>query len=432
MLVYAGTGLALIRLAVKESAGEARAASRQALWRLLQLLGYKKWLAEMLARSLVTFISGASRGMSFFVGVNLCVSALPDNWSMNLPAYMQQEAASRGLLHAAAVELLLFKWSQRALVAFMTSLFGYCLLQLKQAPQTPVPESEGLKHSDDRWGFLSVACLMYAKQNPQDKRVRYLAQRVALPERVVDFVAVFGIVFLPWTYLFGFKLQTVLAVGGVGGLAAGLAAQNLVENLISGVLITLNRPFSEGDEIEAEAHNLQGIVDDVGFTVTRINRMDGVRIHVPNSRLLGGVIVNRTMKDFRMVNDTVPVVASDLRGLRTLVERVQAVLDSHPAVLQAREIAVLKERHSGKLKLFPPVCAFTGYGPLGAKLYIQAYMRGGLSNPDFLTAKSDLMLQVNNCVLDNGLSVGFGCFTHVPQFQQDGAQGLLSVDRPPP
>lgn len=421
LLLYSGTGMVLIRLSLMSANQEAELASKRAIWAVLQWFGYRKWFAEMLARGVFSFMSGASRGMLMFVGTNLLVNALPDNWRGHIPsfvpAYMHPKV--RGTLHASDVELIVFRWSQRALFAFCSSLLGYCLLQFKQAPETPVPESEGRKWVRDRdkgtWSLPGLACLVYARQHPEDKRARHLMQRVALPDRVMEFAVVFGLIFLPWTYLLGFRPQTVLAVGGVGGLAVGLAAQNLVGNLISGVLINLNRPFGEGDEIEAGGRELQGIVEDVGFTVTRINRLDGVRIHVPNARLLDGVVVNRTVKDFRSVQETIPVVAPDLSGLTPLVERVQTLLDAHPEVLQSKDIAILKVRAGGKLKLFPPVCAFTGYGRFGAELFIQAYMRGGLSNPDFMKAKSDLMLQVNKIVSDCGMSIGFGCSFRVPQ-----------------
>jgi len=438
VVVYAGTGLALVRLSLMSTPAEAGAASTHAIRLLLQGMGSKKWLAEMLSRALFAFISGASRGMLLFVGTNLCANALPDSWSAPVPSFLPALSCHTGsgrrhLLHARDVELMVFKWSQRVLFAFLTSLLGYCLLRFKAVPKTPVPESEGLRRGGrDRGGLPSLARLVYARQNPRDKRVRSLVHHLALPDRILDFLLIFGLVVLPWTYLLGLRPQTVLAVGGVGGLAVGLAAQNLVGNLISGVLISLNRPFGEGDEIEAGGAAIRGVVEGIGFTVTRINRLDGVRTHVPNAQLLNGVVVNRTIKDFRWIRETVPVVAADLQGLPSAVQRIQALLDSSSDLLQAPETERLEARRGGKLKLYPPICAFTGYGEFGAKLYIQAYTRGSLSNPAFLKVRSDLLLEVNRCLADCGLSAGFGCFTQVPRVPEIRAQPAPIADPPQP
>jgi len=66
----------------------------------------------------------------------------------------------------------------------------------------------------------------------------------------------------PWAFLFGLRPRLIFAFGGVGGLAVGLAARNVVGNLIASFLIQLNRPFVEGDEIQDAKKNLIGVVEE--------------------------------------------------------------------------------------------------------------------------------------------------------------------------
>lgn len=437
VLIYGGTGLAVVSLARTKTPAEAQTASRHALWLLFQWLGYPKWLSEMLSLATFSFISGASNALLFFVGVNLCVNAIPDCWSMTMPAFLpeifKRDLVSKRRVAAEDIELMVWRWSQHTLLAFLSSLFGYCLLQFKKAPKTPVPELEGLRcaeeKGEDQRSFSSLARLMYAKQNPLDNRARHLAQRMALPDRVLDSLVCVGLVLFPWTYLLGFRPQAVLAVGGVGGLAVGLAAKNVLGNLISGVLIQFNRPFGVGDEIEAEGAKVQGIVDRIGTLVTRVNSLDGVRVHVPNSRLQDGIVVNRTIKNFRLLRETMHVLARDMDALPSLVLRLQALLDAHAEVLQPNQLAKLQRRCRGKLKVFPPLCVFAGYGELGAKITIQASMRGSLSNTQFLKVKNALLLSVNECVQDSGFSIGFNCFVQSPPcLGFEGASQPLSAD----
>jgi small conductance mechanosensitive channel len=85
-------------------------------------------------------------------------------------------------------------------------------------------------------------------------------------------------------------VTSLLAGAGVVGLAIGFAAQKLLANLMSGVLIAAQRPYRIGHWIEA-ADNL-GKVEAVGLRATRLVTPDGRRILVPNGGLYDSNIVN--------------------------------------------------------------------------------------------------------------------------------------------
>jgi len=87
---------------------------------------------------------------------------------------------------------------------------------------------------------------------------------------------------IPVLNLLHLKIRTVLAVGGVGGLATGLALQNLVQNLISGILIYINSSVCEGLEVILQGEKVSGVVDSVGWLNTLVNTYDGYRVVVPN------------------------------------------------------------------------------------------------------------------------------------------------------
>ncbi|CAE7940144.1 mscS [Symbiodinium sp. KB8] len=86
----------------------------------------------------------------------------------------------------------------------------------------------------------------------------------------------------------GLAPRSILALGGVSGLAFGLAAQNLVGNFMSGLLLVLNRQFTVGDYIET--NGIQGKVLAMGWTFIEIQRGEDL-VMLPNSQVIGTTVV---------------------------------------------------------------------------------------------------------------------------------------------
>ncbi|MCO5603503.1 hypothetical protein L7F22_057654 [Adiantum nelumboides] len=88
----------------------------------------------------------------------------------------------------------------------------------------------------------------------------------------------------------GFALRSVLAIGGVSGIAVGLAAKEIVGNFLGGALLFITRPFVIGDRVKAQS--FAGWVEDIDFLHTRLIGYDQSPVLVPNSAIMNEVIVN--------------------------------------------------------------------------------------------------------------------------------------------
>lgn len=84
------------------------------------------------------------------------------------------------------------------------------------------------------------------------------------------------------------NVATLLGAGGVVALAAGFAFQDLAENALSGILLLLRQPFSEGDIIEVEG--AVGVVTAITIRETRIRRFDRQVVVVPNAQVYKNAI----------------------------------------------------------------------------------------------------------------------------------------------
>ena len=68
----------------------------------------------------------------------------------------------------------------------------------------------------------------------------------------------------------GINIAGILAFGGVGGLAVGMAAKEMLSNFFGGLTIYLDQPFKVGDWINIPENKLEGTVEFIGWRQTTI------------------------------------------------------------------------------------------------------------------------------------------------------------------
>jgi MscS family membrane protein len=88
----------------------------------------------------------------------------------------------------------------------------------------------------------------------------------------------------------GIPITGVLALGSVGGLAVGLAAQDTLANLFGAVAIFMDKPFKVGDHVQVES--IDGTVEAIGLRSTRIRNLDAHLVTVPNKTMGNAIITN--------------------------------------------------------------------------------------------------------------------------------------------
>ena len=91
--------------------------------------------------------------------------------------------------------------------------------------------------------------------------------------------------------LWGIKVGPILAGLGLLSVAVALGAQDLFKNLISGILILLEKRFQNGDWIKVE-NIVEGVVEKIGFRSTLIRRFDSSPVMVPNFNFAENAVTN--------------------------------------------------------------------------------------------------------------------------------------------
>ena len=84
--------------------------------------------------------------------------------------------------------------------------------------------------------------------------------------------------------------QAMVAVAASAGLALGFGAQDLIKNIIGGIIILTDRPYQLGDKVLIG--DAYGEIDHIGLRSTKMTNADDTRITIPNAEILNGRVWN--------------------------------------------------------------------------------------------------------------------------------------------
>ncbi|MBT8119729.1 MAG: mechanosensitive ion channel [Gammaproteobacteria bacterium] len=119
----------------------------------------------------------------------------------------------------------------------------------------------------------------------------------------------------------GVDTTSMIALIGAAGLAIGLALQGTLQNLASGVMLIIFRPFSDGDFIEAAG--VSGVVEQIGIFSITMRTGDNREIIIPNGEVYGGTITNNSRRDTRRVDMVFGIgYDDDLLKAKEIINRI--------------------------------------------------------------------------------------------------------------
>ena len=163
---------------------------------------------------------------------------------------------------------------------------------------------------------------------------------------VIIRLVVFAVGLLLATIASGLPLDRITLVFGALSVGIGLGLQNIVNNLVSGIILIFERPFNIGDYIEVAGKT--GRVKDVGIRASKLVSLAGSEIIVPNGDLLSGHVINWTLSNnhIRVEMDLKLAATTELEQARQLIsEQVLA----NPNVLAQAPPEILLRNVNGQV-----------------------------------------------------------------------------------
>ena len=146
--------------------------------------------------------------------------------------------------------------------------------------------------------------------------------------------------FLVILQLYGVSVSGVLAFGGIGGIAIGFAARDMLANFFGAMMIYLDKPFSVGDWIRSPDREIEGTVEDIGWRQTVIRTFDKRPLYVPNSIFTSIAVENPSRMRNRRIYETFGVRCSDVGVLPNIVRDVKKMLEDHPEIDTSQTLIV--------------------------------------------------------------------------------------------
>jgi len=234
-------------------------------------------------------------------------------------------------------------------------------------------------------GFISSATSQWLRSR-LTQRFSLDANTGAIVQKATNFFLLF-LISLVALAVVRIPLTIFALLGGAAAIAVGFGAQQLVNNLISGIILLFERPIRIGDLIDVGTFS--GTVTAIGTRCSQLSRADGVEILIPNSVILQSTVVNWTLSD---------------RHARQ--EMLIGIAYGSPVEQATRTIRDIARAHSGVLKNKDLDVYFHDFGPDSIVLRLLYWIDKGI--PDSTNqVPSEIRLAIYNSFNQEGITLAF-------------------------
>ncbi|MBT5331635.1 MAG: mechanosensitive ion channel family protein [Porticoccaceae bacterium] len=212
----------------------------------------------------------------------------------------------------------------------------------------------------------------------------------------------------------GYSISGVLAFGGIGGIAIGFAARDMLANFFGAFMIYLDKPFSVGDWIRSPDQEIEGTVEDIGWRRTVIRTFDKRPLYVPNATFSTISVENPSRMVNRRIYETIGLRYDDVATVEQIVSEVKKMLKQHDEIDTNQTMIV----------------NFNAFGPSSLDFFIYTFTK----TTDWIyfhEVKQDVLLKVAKIIADAGAEIAYptqtlhlaeGEYPKLPQSPIESAQ----------
>jgi MscS family membrane protein len=196
----------------------------------------------------------------------------------------------------------------------------------------------------------------------------------------------------------GYSISGVLAFGGIGGIAVGFAARDLLANFFGGFMIYMDRPFDVGDWIRSPDQEIEGTVEKIGWRLTTIRTFEKRPLYVPNAIFTSISVENPSRMSNRRIKETIGIRYDDVAKMKDIIADVKSMLKEHDDIDENQTLIV----------------NFNEFAPSSLDFFIYTFTKT-TKWIEFHEVKQDVLLKVIAIVESHGAECAFPTSTlHIP------------------
>ena len=191
---------------------------------------------------------------------------------------------------------------------------------------------------------------------------------------------------------FGVPSSAIATMLGGAGIGFSFATQQISQNFLSGFMLFFNRPFREGDWINA--NDLEGTVESIGWYYTRIRTFDRRPLYIPNSVFATNPIQNPGQMYNRRIRADISLRYEDLGRIDGISKEVRKLLQHHPDIDQSQTILV----------------NFNEWDASSINMMVYCFTKTTVWK-DWLNIQQSIFLDIAGIVQQSGADFAFDCMT---------------------
>lgn len=237
-----------------------------------------------------------------------------------------------------------------------------------------------------RWNTELVRHMMVMSQSHQ---IQLSPVNLDMISKLATISVIFVTIFLLLDVT-GRNMQTLIAFGGIGGLALAFASQQVMGNFFGGLMVYLTRPFTIGEWVYLPERQIEGHIEEIGWYLTRIRNFEKRPIYVPNSVFTQTFVITPSRMSHERFHQKIGLRYSDIHAIKPIIDKIKLRLLHHSSI----------DHH------LPVDVFFINFGPSALDIEISAYIAIA-SDIRYQSIKQDLLLEIASIVAGEGAEIAY-------------------------
>lgn len=201
-------------------------------------------------------------------------------------------------------------------------------------------------------------------------------------------VAILIIAFFFFMEVTGISVNTLIAFGGISGLAIAISSQEVIANFFGGIMVYVNRQFSLGERIKLPQSDLEGTIEEIGWYQTRLKTVEEQPLYIPNSTFTKANVINESRKVLRKCKEIFYLRLEDLDKVPQILSDLRANLQMTEGVDQSKDILTYIQTIDSQY----------------IEVYVVLYSRL-IKDIDFFAFRDILLLQIQKVIQKHGAAL---------------------------